>query len=148
VTANPSQEKTTISYRESADGLTEEHLQGRFFVGWPNPPSPATHLRILQGSDHVVVAVDDATGLVVGFVTAVSDGVLAAFIPNLEVDPAHQRRGIGTELMRRVLAQMNHLYSIDLLCDEELQPYYERLGMRRATGMVVRNYDRQSGVID
>jgi ribosomal protein S18 acetylase RimI-like enzyme len=127
------------------DGLTEEQLRGPFFVGWPNPPSPATHLRILQGSDHIVVAIDETTGMVVGFVTAISDGVLAAFIPNLEVTPAYQNRGIGTELMRRVLAQMTHLYSIDLLCDEDVQPYYERLGMRRATGMLVRNYDRQSG---
>jgi len=134
-----------ISYRDSADGLTEDHLQGTFFVGWPNPPSPATHLRILQGSDHVMVAIDDTTETVVGFVSAVSDGVLAAFIPNLEVDPAYQRRGIGTELMRRMLSQLNHLYSIDLSCDEDLQPYYERLGMRRATGMLHRNYDRQSG---
>ncbi len=92
-----------------------------------------------------MVAVDDSTGMVVGFVSAISDGVLAAFIPNLEVDPAYQNLGIGTELMRRMLTQLSHLYSIDLLCDEEMQPYYERLGMRRATGMVVRNYDRQSG---
>ena len=137
---------SSITYRESADGLTEEHLQGQFFVGWPNPPSPATHLRILHGSDHVVVAIDDATGMVVGFVTAISDGVLAAFIPNLEVDPAYQKRGIGTELVRRLLAQLSNLYSIDLLCDEDVQPFYDRLGLRRATGMLHRNYDRQAGV--
>ena len=65
----------SISYKESADGLTEDHLQGTFFVGWPNPPSPATHLRLLQCTDHVVIAVDDATTAVVGFVTAISDGV-------------------------------------------------------------------------
>ena len=147
MSADPIQSTARISYRDSADGLTEDHLQGTFFVGWPNPPSPATHLRILQGSDHVMVAIDDTTGMVVGFVSAVADGVLAAFIPNLEVDPAYQRRGIGTELMRRMLSQLNHLYSIDLSCDEDLQPYYERLGMRRATGMLVRNFERQSGAI-
>lgn len=139
------QSAPTIRYRDSADGLTEEHLQGTFFVGWPNPPSPATHLRLLQSTDHVVIAIDDTTDAVVGFVTAISDGVLAAYIPFLEVDPAYQKRGIGTDLMRRILAQLGHLYANDLLCDEELQPYYERLGMRRATGMLHRNYDRQSG---
>lgn len=145
MSTNPLPGTTTISYRESTDELNEDQLRGPFFVGWPNPPLPATHLRILQGSDHIVVAIDDATGMVVGYVTAISDGVLAGFIPNIEVVPAYQSRGIGAELMRRVLAQMNHLYSIDLLCDENLQPYYERLGMRRATGMLVRNYGRQSG---
>jgi ribosomal protein S18 acetylase RimI-like enzyme len=143
----PRPDTSSISYQESAKGLTEDQLRGTFFVGWPNPPSPAAHLRILRGSDHIVVAIDDASGMVVGYVTAISDGVLAGFIPNLEVDLAYQNRGIGTQLMRRVLAQMRHLYSIDLLCDEELQPYYERLGMRRATGMLVRNYDRQSGAV-
>ena len=146
--SDASSDTSTIRYQETADGLTEDHLKGQFFVGWPKPPSPAIHLRILQGSDHFVVAIDDATGMVVGFVSAISDGVLAAFIPNLEVDPAYQGRGIGTELMRRVLAQMDHLYSIDLLCDEDVQPFYDRLGMRRATGMLVRNYDRQSGAIE
>jgi hypothetical protein len=30
-------------------------------------------------------------------------------------------------------------------CDPALHPFYERLGMRPWSGMVVRNYDRQSG---
>jgi hypothetical protein len=34
---------------------------------------------------------------------------------------------------------------IDLLCDPDVQPFYGRLGMRPATGMLIRNYDRQSG---
>jgi ribosomal protein S18 acetylase RimI-like enzyme len=91
------------------------------------------------------LAVDDDTGHVVGFVSAISDGVLAAYIPLLEVLPGYQSRGIGTELMRRMLETLSGFYMVDLLCDEELQPYYERLGMRRATGMLVRNYAAQSG---
>jgi predicted N-acetyltransferase YhbS len=63
----------------------------------------------------------------------------------LEVLPSWQGRGIGTELMRRMLDTLAGIYMVDLLCDEELQPYYERLGMRRATGMLVRNYAAQSG---
>jgi GNAT superfamily N-acetyltransferase len=133
-----------IAYVESADGIQPDQLRG-FFVGWPNPPSPETHLRMLQGSAHVVLAIDDATHNVVGFITAISDGVSCAYIPHLEVLPEHQGGGIGTELVRRMLDQLRHLYMIDLLCDPEVQPFYERLGMRRAQGMLIRNYDRQSG---
>ncbi len=104
-----------------------------------------THLALLQKSAHVVLAVDDETGNVVGFVTAISDEVLTAHIPLLEVLPAYQERGIGGELMRRVLAELSKLYAVDLLCDPEMQAFYERLGMRRAVGMMVRNYERQSG---
>jgi ribosomal protein S18 acetylase RimI-like enzyme len=133
-----------ITYSESVEGLTAEHLRG-FFVGWPDPPSPATHLRLLAGSAAAVLARDDATGNVVGFITAISDGVSCAYIPHLEVLPAYQGQGIGSELVRHMLARLRHLYMIDLICDTDVQPFYERLGMRPFTGMILRNYDRQSG---
>ncbi|MDX8028897.1 GNAT family N-acetyltransferase [Lentzea sp. BCCO 10_0856] len=125
-----------ISYRTDVSDLTEDKLAG-FFVGWPTPPSPAQHLAVLRGSYRVVIALSDDE--VVGFVNMISDGVLTAFVPWLEVRPDFQGQGIGTELMRRILAEAEHLYSVDLTCDDELRPYYERLGMIAFTGMGVRN---------
>ncbi len=136
--------KRVITYTDSAAAITPDHLTV-FFVGWPNPPSPETHLRLLHESDHVVLAVDDAANRVVGFVTAISDGVLSAYVPHLEVLPDYQGQGIGTQLMRRIVARLDRLYMVDLLCDPELQPFYARLGMRPATGMLIRNYHRQAG---
>jgi GNAT superfamily N-acetyltransferase len=133
-----------ISYTDSIQGIAAEHLHG-FFVGWPSPPAPAAHLRILAGSAAVVLARDDATSRVIGFITAISDGVSCAYIPHLEVLPAYQGQGIGSELVRRMLARLRHLYMIDLICDTDVQPFYERLGMRPFTGMILRNYDRQAG---
>lgn len=69
--------------------------------GWSSPPSSQEHLDLRRNSSHVVIASDD--GKVVGFATAISDGVLSAYIPLLEVLPAYQRRCIGTELMKRLL---------------------------------------------
>jgi GNAT superfamily N-acetyltransferase len=80
----------------------------------------------LRGSSHVVLARDGAR--VVGFVTAISDGVLSAYIPLLEVRPEYQRQGIGTELVRRLLDVLRGLYMVDLVCDEDVVPFYERLG--------------------
>jgi ribosomal protein S18 acetylase RimI-like enzyme len=134
-----------IQYTNTLSQITADQLSGGFFVGWPNPPSAETHLRMLRGSAHVWLAIADDARQVVGFVNAISDGVLAAYIPLLEVLPSWQGRGIGTELMRRMLDTLAGIYMVDLLCDEELQPYYERLGMRRATGMLARNYAAQSG---
>lgn len=133
-----------VSYTSDLTGITAEHLGG-FFIGWPAPPTPDTHLRLLRGSDAVEIALDQATGRVVGFATAITDGVLSAYIPLLEVLPAYQGRGTGSELARRMLERLAHLYMVDLLCDADLQPFYERLGMRRARGMMLRNYRRQSG---
>jgi ribosomal protein S18 acetylase RimI-like enzyme len=133
----------TVIYTDSLDHLSADHLRGGFFVGWPNPPSPETHLRVLQGSDHVVLAKDGEQ--VIGYITAVTDGVLAAYIPHLEVLPAYKGQGIGSELVRRMLDKLRDLYMIDLICDTDVQPFYARLGMRPYTGMIYRNYDRQSG---
>ena len=132
-----------ISFTDSIEGITPDRLDG-FFVGWPNPPSPETHMELLTNSYHLVLAVDDETGSVVGFVTAISDGVLAAFIPLLEVLPAYQGQGIGTELMRRMLEKLSGLYAIDLTCELDLQPFYARLGMVTHSGMIIRHYERQS----
>ena len=133
-----------ITYTHSLEDITPDHLRGGFFVGWPDPPSPETHYRILANSYKIVLARNEEK--VVGFVTSVSDGVSAAYIPHLEVLPAYQNRGIGSELVRRLLNQLGDLYMIDLVCDPQLQPYYERFGMQALTGMVLRNYERQSGV--
>jgi ribosomal protein S18 acetylase RimI-like enzyme len=133
-----------ITYTHSPDGITADKLQG-FFVGWPNPPKPETHLRILHGSSHFVLAIDDQTGQVVGFITAISDGVSAAYIPHLEVLPAWQKQGIGSELVKRMFDSLPHIYMIDLTCDPDLQPFYERFGMRPYTAMISRNYEHQSG---
>jgi ribosomal protein S18 acetylase RimI-like enzyme len=132
-----------ITYTESLDGVTSADLQGGFFVGWPNPPSPMTHHRILANSAAIVLARSE-DGTVVGFITAVSDGVSCAYIPHLEVLPAYQGQGIGTALVNQMLAKLRHLYMIDLVCDPSVQPFYERLGMRAVVGMVARNYDRQA----
>jgi ribosomal protein S18 acetylase RimI-like enzyme len=133
-----------ISYIDSIEGITAEQLQG-FFVGWPNPPSPATHLRILAGSYAIQLARDDASGAIVGFITAISDGVSSAYIPHLEVLPSYQGQGIGSELVRRMQQRLRQIYMIDLICDPDVQPFYARLGMQPYTGMILRNYDRQSG---
>jgi ribosomal protein S18 acetylase RimI-like enzyme len=133
-----------ITYRTDLAGITPPMLEG-FFVGWPNPPSPATHLRLLAGSYAFVIAVDDEISRVVGYINAISDGVLAAFIPGLEVIPTYQRRGIGSELMRQLIAQLGDLYSIDLSCDEDVVSFYQRLGLHQGQGMYLRNFSNQSG---
>jgi ribosomal protein S18 acetylase RimI-like enzyme len=132
-----------ITYTSSLADVTSDHLQGGFFAGWPNPPSPDAHYQILASSAEIVLA-RLADGTVVGFMTAISDGISCAYIPHLEVLPEYQGQGIGLELVRRMLEKLRHLYMIDLVCDPSLQPFYERLGMRAVVGMVRRNHDRQS----
>jgi ribosomal protein S18 acetylase RimI-like enzyme len=128
-----------IEYVTDPTGVAPEQLRC-FFVGWPKPPSPERHLEILRGSSHVVLARDGER--VVGFITAISDGVISAYIPLLEVLPEYQGRGIGAELVRRLLAELRDMYMVDLCCDEDVVAFYERLGLQRwDAGMGVRNRD-------
>lgn len=133
-----------IIYQDSTRGFTPEQLRG-FFVGWPNPPSKSTHLKLLEQSDFIELAIESKSGNVVGFITAISDGVLSAYIPFLEVLPSYQGEEIGSELARRMFGRLEGLYMVDLLCDSDVQPFYERLGMKRATGMLARHYKHQLG---
>jgi len=117
-----------------------------FFVDWPNPPSPQTHLKLLENSSKVVMALDGQSNQIVGFITAISDGVLSAYIPLLEVLPAYKSKGIGKELINRMLIELQYIYMIDLCCDDDLVPLYEKFGMMKSNGMLIRNYSMQSGV--
>lgn len=134
---------STLTYQTTADELTEDQLTGDFFEGWLDPPSPATLLRILQSSDHVVIAVRD--GKVTGFVTAISDGVLSAFITLLEVLPEDQDKGIGHSLINQILDDIGQIYMVDLVCDANLSRFYAELGFATTTGMTRRDYAVQSG---
>ncbi|HUG08315.1 MAG TPA: GNAT family N-acetyltransferase [Acidimicrobiia bacterium] len=134
---------STLTYQTTAEGLTSDQLDGEFFVGWVDPPSSETLLRILQSSTHVVVAVRNEK--VIGFVTALSDGVLSAFITLLEVVPAEHDKGIGHSLINQLMDDIGDLYMVDLVCDANLSRFYAELGFATTTGMSRRNYAMQSG---
>ena len=55
-----------------------------------------------------------------------------------EMLPEYQKRGIGSELFRRMLVKLNSIANIDLTCDPDMQPFYERFNMSRSHGMILR----------
>ena len=93
--------------------------------------------RYSWGVTLVVLALSDKSR-VVGFVTAITDGVSCAYIPHLEVLPEWQGDGIGTELMRRMMLKLETIRAIDVICDEEVRGFYERLGFKAWRGMIIR----------
>jgi ribosomal protein S18 acetylase RimI-like enzyme len=136
--------KVVIKYTSDLSILNTLDLTG-FFVGWPNPPSNETFKKILLGSYKSIIAHKDEK--LIGFITSISDGVLSAYIPLLEVLPDYQGMGVGKKLVEEMKIELKEFYMVDLLCDEELIPYYEKLGMIKAQGVCSRNYDRQSGKV-
>ncbi|MBI9044859.1 MAG: GNAT family N-acetyltransferase [Anaerolineaceae bacterium] len=133
-----------IKYTDSLKGINLENLHG-FFVGWPEPPSPETHFRILKNSSEIVLALDNQTGNVIGFINAISDQVLTAYIPLLEVLPDYQEKGIGKMLMSKMMKKLTGYYVIDLICDPERKSFYQQFGFKPLQAMGLRNYEMQSG---
>lgn len=126
---------TTVTYRHTNDGIDPDMIEG-FFVGWPAPPTPEKLIEVMRGSYRRVWAVRD--GRVIGYINAISDGVLNAFIPWLEVHPEHQGQGVGAQLVRRIVADLEGMYAVDLCCDPDLLPYYEKLGFTTFGGAGLR----------
>jgi ribosomal protein S18 acetylase RimI-like enzyme len=128
-----------IRYLETLVGIEQDSLRG-FFVGWRSPLTPERHLEVLRGSREVVLAWDDELRRVVGFINALSDGHVCAFIPLLEVLPEFRGCGIGSELVRRLLSRLESYYAVDVICDAEVIPFYKRFGLFEGKSMMRRNY--------
>lgn len=131
-----------ITYSSSLNGITPQSLIG-FWEGWPTHPTPEKHLEILKNSDEFIIACDEDR--VVGFITAITDKVLSAYIPLLEVLPEYRNKGVGQELVSKMIWKLGKYYMIDLSCDENLEKYYEKFGMKKAVAMTIRNYENQAG---
>ena len=132
-----------IYYTNSVENIQHNQLQG-FFVDWPTHPSPERHVEILHASHGVELAIDTETNQVVGFITVISDGILAGYIPLLEVLPEYQGKGVGKELVNRITARYENLYMLDVCCDDSVIPIYADNRFLQVAGMVKRNYERQS----
>lgn len=88
----------------------------------------------------MVIAIDPASNETIGFATAITDGVFSGYISLVEVVPEFQGKGIGTMMVKDLLARMSDLYMIDAVCDTELEPFYEKFGMKKYSAMSLRNY--------
>lgn len=141
--------QTTI--QSDLSGVSPADLNG-FFEFWPNPPSAATLHRILAASYRVSLlrlgTTEGPPGEVIGFAQAISDGILSASVPLLEVKAPYRGAGLGAGLMRHLLAQLTHLYAVDVSCDDDRVAFYTRLGLERGNAMCLRHYERQAGVED
>lgn len=131
-----------INYTTDLSILDELELDG-FFVDWGTRPSNEILKKVLRGSYKVVLALKDKK--LVGFVNSISDGILFSYIPMVEVIVGFQNQGIGKELIKIITEELSHLYTIDLLCDEDLFKFYEKFGMMKAHGASLKNFSRQSG---
>jgi ribosomal protein S18 acetylase RimI-like enzyme len=78
-----------------------------------------------------------AGGELVGFARVVSDGVFRAFIEDVVVHEQYRRRGVGTELNTRLLAEIQDIHIVTLFCKQSLQPFYQGQGFQPTKQVVL-----------
>jgi aralkylamine N-acetyltransferase len=127
-----------LEYRETEG---HEHLDAiaRLFdaVGWHHRTRDRQRFeQMMRGSAHRVCAFEG--GEVVGCARAISDGAFNAYVSTVAVLPAYQRRGIGRELIRRLMAGRDHLQFV-LHARAEVHPFYLECGFRHAEDMLRRD---------
>jgi GNAT superfamily N-acetyltransferase len=88
---------------------------------------PETVRGMLRHADVVVTA--RVGGTLVGIARAISDFSYCTYLSDLAVDRAHQRRGIGRELIRRTHEGAGLATTLILLAAPAARTYYPHVGM-------------------
>jgi GNAT superfamily N-acetyltransferase len=121
---------TLIRYSDKRKPTVADVVDLYRSVAWSSADKPdALHAGLL--ASHSLVTGWDAERLV-GLGNAISDGHLVVYFPHLVVRPDYQGRGIGTELMRRMLEKYRGFHQQALLADGRAIEFYKRLGFSRA----------------
>ena len=95
-------------------------------VGWNRMEKEYTN-PLMKSYYHIAVYEDEK---LIGYIDSVSNGVTDAYIQDLIVSPDHQGKGIGTELMNKMIEYLKEkrIYMISVVYEESLKPFYERFG--------------------
>ena len=97
---------------------------------WSSAKKPIDLQNGLLNS-HTLITAWDGDRLV-GLGNALSDGHLVVYYPHLLVDPDYQGKGIGSELMKRLMEKYEGLHQHILVADGRAIDFYKKCGFVRA----------------
>ena len=130
-----------LTYIENGQISATDIAALRKSVGWNGMEEYYADPRMATASYCRIACYDG--NMLVGYVDSISNGVTDAYIQDLMVSPEYQGRGIGTELINRVVARLKNdgIYWISILFDEELAPFYKRFGFNMMLGGTMQTRD-------
>ena len=96
--------------------------------------------ELLLNSTYVVSAWDGAR--LVGIARVVSDRVYVSTLQQVGVHPDYQRRGLGSELVRRCMAQFARTQFLLTIDDASNATFYSRFGFTMTGAAMIRPRDR------
>jgi GNAT superfamily N-acetyltransferase len=124
-----------IAYRDASEPVDLGQLARLFDrVGWQHRTrDPERLAQMVRGSMYGVAAFEG--DVLVGYARAISDGAFNAYVSTVAVLPEYQGRGIGRELIRRLLDGREHVQFV-LHANPHVHPFYLRCGFRLAPDML------------
>lgn len=123
-----------ITIREYCRYNESEILSLYESVGWISYTRNSDTLRRAYEHSLITLAAYNENNLL-GIIRVVGDGETIIFIQDLIVRPQHQRKGIGTALLREILDRFYHVRQIQLTADNDpaLINFYSSQGFQLLT---------------
>lgn len=111
-------------------------------LGWNSLQLTVTELgKMCHQSWYAIYAFDDQR--LVGMGRVISDGVITGIVCGVCVLPSYQSKGIGKEMLNRIIAHCEQNRVIpQLMCRESLVSYYETNGFKKFSIGMTRNINR------
>jgi len=119
-----------ITYRETGEVEFEQVLALYRALRWSSADKPRELEQALRNSHSLVTAWDGPR--LVGLGNAISDGALVVYYPHMLVRPEYQGRGIGREIVRRLMARYAGFHQHILVADGGAIEFYRKCGFERA----------------
>jgi len=119
-----------VRYRWAKSLPRAEVLRLYRSVQWSAARKPDRLMRALGRSHSVVTAW--VKGSLVGLGNALSDGSLVVYYPHMLVLPEFQGRGIGRELMKRLMKRYRGFHQHILIAEAKAVSFYRKCGFKRA----------------
>jgi GNAT superfamily N-acetyltransferase len=115
-----------IQYANTKE-FDKTQLQNLFLsVQWSSGNYPDQLQIAMRNSDKVISAWDGDK--LVGLVNALSDGIMTAYFHYLLVRPEYQSKGIGEQLMSRILNNYKDYARKVLIAYDKEIPFYQKCG--------------------
>lgn len=126
----------TYSWVHDTAGVDWEELSELYRIAPLGEKSPRDLATVFGNSRFVCFVYADEA--LVGAGRALADGVDCSYLADVAVHPEHQGRGLGSEIIRSLVALSEGHKKIILYADPGTEGFYERLGfLRMNTAMAI-----------
>lgn len=128
-----------IQFRDTRDVPRDAVLDLYRAVDWSSANKPEQLHQALLHSHSLITAWDGDR--LIGLANAISDGFLVVYYPHFVVHPDYHRKGIGQEMMARLMKRYDGFHQHSVIADKNAVAFYEKCGFERSVCTAMWIYD-------